>query len=99
MTVLNSVLSQMRVIILATTPILSNEVSMEPVNYTQQFHKWKVGILHKIFLLPSKGAPEDDQIRDRTVVGQVVNTKPLRLFFYITFYIKGIYRCLKINFT
>ena len=54
---------------------------------------------HKIFLLPSKGAPEDDQDRDRTVVGQMVNTKPLRPFFNITFYIKGIYRYIKINFT
>ena len=99
MIVLNSVLTCVRMIILAPTPILSNEVSMEPVNYTQQFHKWKVGILHKIFLLPSKGAPETDQGLDRTAVGQVVNTKPLRPFFNITFYIKGIYRCIKINFT
>ena len=57
------------------------------------------GTLHKIFPLPSKGAPETDQGLDRTVVRQVVNTKPLRPFFNITFYIKGIYRCIKINFT
>ena len=72
---------------------------MEPVTYPQQFHKGKVGPSIKSSFLPSKEAPEADQGRYRTAVGQVVNTKQLRPFFNITFYIKGIYRCIKINFT
>ena len=72
---------------------------MEPVPYPQQFHKGEMGPIHKILLFPSKGASEADQGRYRTPVGQVVNTKPLGPFFNITFYIKGIYRCIKINFT
>ena len=55
--------------------------------------------LHKISLQPRKGAPETVQEMERTVVGQVFNTRPLRLFFNITFYIKGFYRGIKINFT
>ena len=43
MTVLNSVLSHMRVIILAPATILSNEEGKEPVTYPQEFHKGKVG--------------------------------------------------------
>ena len=99
MTVLNSVLSQMRMIIFAPTPILSNEVSMEPITYLQQFHKVKVGPSIKSSFYPRKGVPEAKQGRDKTSIGQEVNTKPLRPFFNITFYIKGIYRCIKINFT
>ncbi len=57
------------------------------------------GTPHKIFLFPRKGEPEADQARYKTSAGKVFNTKPLRLFFNITFYIKGIYRCIKINFT
>ena len=57
------------------------------------------GTLHKIFLLTSKGAPEADQGRDRTAAGKMFNSKPLRPFFNITFYIKWVYRCIKINFT
>ena len=86
-------------IILAHTPILSNEVSTEPVTYHQQIHKEKNGTHHKIFLLPSKGSPEADHGRDSNAVGKVFTTKPLRPFFNITFYIKWIYRCIKINFT
>ena len=69
MTVLNSVLSHMRVIILAPTPILSNEVSMEPVTYPQQFHKGKEGPSIKFSFYIAKGAPEADQGLDRTAVG------------------------------
>lgn len=51
----HSVLYHMRVIILAPTPILSNEVSMEPVTYPQQFHKGKVGPSIKSSFYPAKG--------------------------------------------
>ena len=54
MTVLNSVIYQMRVIILSSTPILSNEVSMEPVTYPKKFKKGKVPPSIKVYLKPAK---------------------------------------------
>ena len=54
MTVLNSVLSHMKGIILALTPILSYEVSMEPVTYPKQFKKGKVGPSIKVSFKPEK---------------------------------------------
>ena len=67
------------------------------INLSPAILQMESGTLHKIFRLPSKGAPEADQALDKTAVGQVINTKPLRPFFNITFYIKWIYRCIKIN--
>jgi len=45
----------MRMIIFAPTPILSNEVSIEPVTYLQQLHKGKVGSSTKSSFYTVKG--------------------------------------------
>jgi len=55
MTILDPLLYHMRVIILAPTPILSNEVSMEPVTYPQLFHKGEIGPSIKSSFYPAKG--------------------------------------------
>ena len=58
-------------IIIAPSPIKSNEVSMEPVNSNQQFQKKEVDPSTKYSFLTCKGASKADQGKERTLAGKI----------------------------